>query len=147
MKKLSKEQMEIRGELIEALKEAEGTVNELIEAANRKIEDANEAINDANGALSDLNNAIDTLNAKIAEAETWGSEISSEIGDYMDERSDKWQESEKADNYRSWKEPFESLTTDSIEHIEDFPEIEKLEEITSGSDLVAELEDTNDEVE
>jgi hypothetical protein len=135
MKKLSNAQITQKESLRDSLEAAHKEVNSY-------LDEVNEAIRLANGRIDDLNRLIGVYNDVVADVEMWRDEISGDIESYMDERSEKWQESDKADYYRSWKEEFDNLTVERIEEIEEIEEIGSFEEEA----LVEELSNINDEL-
>jgi hypothetical protein len=68
--------------------------------------------------------AQDAYNEAVADANAWLGEIASEIDDYISERSEKWQDSERGQAYRAWHEVF----TAELEDVElDEPDVLELE--------------------
>jgi len=80
---------------------------------------AREAVDTVNAAIEAANVAITNYNEKLSEAQGFAQDIASEIDAYADGRSEKWQESERADAYREWKEEWETFAeADQTEELE-----------------------------
>ena len=106
MKKISKDLLKERDETCAKLREARSVLD---------------------GAVADFNNAMqaewekvsaaqDAYNEIRADAQSWMESVASDIQSYMDERSEKWQESDKAQEYDQWRSEFEGdLEEASIE--------------------------------
>ena len=103
MKKISKDQIKRRDELQGKLQSLMADLETACEAYNEALREKWSAIDDALGAY----------NEAIGEVNEWQQEIASDIQSYMDDRSEKWLESDKASEYESWREEFE----DEIEEV------------------------------
>ena len=103
MKKISKDQIKRRDELQGKLQSLMADLETACEAYNETLREKWSAIDDALGAY----------NEAIGEVNEWQQEIASDIQSYMDDRSEKWLESDKASEYESWREEFE----DEIEEV------------------------------
>jgi DNA repair exonuclease SbcCD ATPase subunit len=103
MKKISKDQIKRRDELQGKLQSLMADLETACEAYNETLREKWSAIDDALGAY----------NEAIGEVNEWQKEIASDIQSYMDDRSEKWLESDKASEYESWREEFE----DEIEEV------------------------------
>ena len=108
------------------------TIAERDALANRfqaAFEDLDTAVTAYNEAITPvwdvLQQAMAAYNEVIDDANAWKNQIHQEIEDYMSGRSEKWQESPKAAEYREWQQAYE----------EDFEqvEIEEPQEIELGS--------------
>ena len=109
MKRLNKAQLKIRSELTDALRTAQTKVGQAILEVNSVIDgQLNDAIAEYNGALSEL--------------ESFRDEIVSEMETYINERSDKWRDSDAASNYDSWKQDWDGVLLDEIEQIDNIEE-------------------------
>jgi hypothetical protein len=110
VKALSKEQEKEKAELVDAIR-----------AAHTKLEDAlgvfNARLVEEQG---DVQEKLDALNAKLQEASEWAEGVVSEMQDYYDERSEKWQEGDDGQNYDAWKDGYEDLDFEDLKI--DFPE-------------------------
>ena len=120
MNKLSKEQLTARDTLCEALRTSHAALTEALEAFNNVMD---QAWPGAEEALADYNHLV-------AQANAWLGEIAGEMQEYMDERSEKWQESERGQAYDGWRQEFE----DELEEIE----LERPKELTLETDDQAE---------
>lgn len=87
MRKLTKEQLETRD-----------TLQQQLEAKHAEMEAA-----------------INAYNSVVEEVDTWRDAIVSAIESYVENRSEKWQEGEKAQAYDEWKSSFEDIDCDPIE--------------------------------
>jgi hypothetical protein len=77
-----------------------------------------------------VESALLSLNEKIIEAEEWRGDMASEMQDYFDERSERWQESDAGSNYQDWLTEWGSelpeVELDAPEDVE-MPEVEALD--------------------
>src|SRR5262245_1375935 len=91
-------------------------------------------------AMEEYNAELEKYNAVVVEAETWGSEVTGDMQSYMDEKSERWQESEAGTTYGEWKDTWEGIDYAQIDAMEipNEPEIESF--ITEFSDLPTEPE-------
>lgn len=123
MTKLTKAHIKARDECSSRLSAQSEKLTEAIDAFNAKMEEA----------WTELAAEVDTYNAVIDDANAWKQEIAQEIEDYCSDKSDKWQESDKAQTVQSWKEAFE----------EEFArvEIDQPEPLSSDCDDLADLLD------
>jgi hypothetical protein len=119
MKKLTKEQLKERDGHIDALSEGFAELERAISAFNTAQDAAWEAVD---VALGEYNEAVTAANA-------FQSDVAASIEDYVSERSEKWQEGDRADAYDSWKtaweEEFEEATVEQptkLEMPEDYSE-------------------------
>jgi uncharacterized coiled-coil DUF342 family protein len=97
MKRLSKDQIARRDDLLNQLRET--------------AEQIERAVDEANGAIQQYNTIL-------VEVEIFRDDIISEMETYFDERSEKWQETDAATNYQDWKGQFEALETAELEQLE-----------------------------
>lgn len=97
MRKLSKDSLKERDELCSKLREARSI-----------LDDAVAGFNAAKTAKWDkVEAAQEAYNAVLADAQSWKESVASDIQFYMDDRSETWQESEKAQEYEQWRSEFE----------------------------------------
>jgi DNA repair exonuclease SbcCD ATPase subunit len=131
MKKISKDQIKRRDELQGKLQSLMADLETACEAYNEALREKWSAIDDALGAY----------NEAIGEVNEWQQEIASDIQSYMDDRSEKWLESDKAQEYESWREEFE----DEIEEVK----LEQPEELGTSDleDLSEALGNRREELE
>src|SRR5262249_9050748 len=66
--------------------------------------------------------AQSVVNTKIEEATQWRTDIAAEMDEYLTERSEKWQESERGQAYQAWRDEYEE-EMDAIE-LDEPPDIE-----------------------
>jgi len=104
MKKLDKETIAERDSICSRLRDA-------FDKANAAIEELNAAIIEK---WDEVEEAVSSYNEAVSEADSWKESVASDIQSYMDDRSEKWQEGDKAQAYTSWKEAFED-TFDAFE--------------------------------
>ncbi len=98
MKKLTKAQVEARWRHMDALKASSETVEEAIDQYNQTMQEAWEKIEEA----------VSSYNEAIAQASEFKEEVYSEAQEYYDERSEKWQESDKGQSYQEWIDEWEA---------------------------------------
>jgi hypothetical protein len=122
MQKLSKDQLASRDALAEELADLYGKLEVAVEIFNNTLSDAWDAVE----------NARDTYNAKLFEANQWLEEVADAIQEYIDERGDKWQASEKGEAYDTWHAAFD-ITLEEIDLGE--PDWAQLRESDRGQDL------------
>jgi uncharacterized coiled-coil DUF342 family protein len=121
MKKISKQQSEEKDTLVASLRDTESNINQMIEEANEIIQKINEE--------------KAKLQSVMSEVESWRDEVTTEIESYMEDRSEKWQESEAAERYNEWKTQFDDIP------LEYSGEIELIEEISVGEETASYLEE------
>src|SRR5262245_40000831 len=117
MKKLDKTTIAERDTLEIRLREEQEDLQSAINFYNDKMSEAwakvsaaideyNSALDDAWGGANGLEQDISAYNDAIGSCNEWKQGVAQEIQDYMDERSEKWQESEAAGRYSSWKDEY-----------------------------------------
>jgi hypothetical protein len=106
MRKIDKALLKERDEIIANIR----TKREKLDAA---IEAYNEAAAKAWGEVED---ALRAYNETLDPAREWVAGITGDIDVYVSERSEKWQEGEKAEAYESWKGDYESADS-SLEEV------------------------------
>jgi hypothetical protein len=129
MKRITKKQQkeldalrETLGEKTNALSEAIDGYNSTQEDAFKKLETAIEEYNDATrGAWEDVETALGSLNETATETvetvQGWGEEITA----YVEEKSERWQESDRGEAFIAWGEEFENFSIDVPEIDEPTP--------------------------
>ena len=122
MKKLTKEQDETRMRLVNELR----TIEEEVTDAHGKVISELEA----------ANAVIAKYNEKVAEAEAWRDEVTTDMQSYVDERSDKWQESEAGTEYQEWQDSYAELSFETLEElvVTDLPEFALAQQIEDLTD-------------
>jgi hypothetical protein len=132
MKKLNKAQLAKWEEFKAAISEERDALETEIDAYNALMAETWERVE----------SALLNLNQKIVEAEEWRGEIASEMQDYFDERSERWQEGDAGCAYQDWINEWEAelseVELDAPEDVE-MPDddagciLENLTENPSGS--------------
>jgi hypothetical protein len=153
MKKLDKTTLAERDQIAESLRTRIMDLESSIEGFNTKIAEAwakvSAAIDEYNTTLDDewgngLEGVLSDYNDAVGSANEWKQGVAQQIQDYMDERSEKWQEGEAAQRYQSWKEAFdEDLPTADIERPEDLaleePDELSIEDLDDAAELLEQL--------
>ena len=104
MKRLTKSQETARAQLTNDLREAQAEVEG--------------AASDVNAMIGEkLNVAIANYNEALTAIIEFRDEVVGEMETYYDEKSEKWQESEAASNYSTWKDQWESMDLDEIDEV------------------------------
>lgn len=78
-------------------------------------------------AIATLNEKIAALNAVVADANSTREEIESEMQSYADDRSEKWQESDRGSAFSDWLSSW-GFEIEEVEEVE-VTEIDKLDDI------------------
>jgi DNA repair exonuclease SbcCD ATPase subunit len=105
MKALSKEQIRQRDEIVAQLDERRKNIEAAIEAANEKIDEIRE----------DLVAVRDKYNEEVTKLATLRDEIVTDIENYVEEKSEKWQDSEAGSSYATWRDRFSDTDLDGID--------------------------------
>lgn len=110
-----------------------------LQEAFDNLQEGVEAFNDiVNAAWSNLQlGPLNAYNEAISNANEWQSGIVEEIQEYIDSKSEKWQEGDKGQAFVSWKEQYE----EELETVE----LEKPDEVTFDNDNPSELLDQKPE--
>lgn len=76
-------------------------------------------------AIEKFNAALDQHNEIINEASGWRDDLVSAIDEYVGDKSDKWQEGDKAASIGEWKSELEGMDFGEVEHVEcpDLPDM------------------------
>lgn len=128
MRKIDKTLLKERDEIVANIR----TKREKLDAA---IEAYNEAAAKAWGVVED---ALQAYNETLEPAREWISGITGDIDVYVSERSEKWQEGEKAEAYESWKSDYESADS-SLEEVSINPPDQIEEDIEDHAQILEEL--------
>ena len=104
MTTISKSDIKERDVIANKLQDAQAELEKAIDEYNSLMRSAWEKVDVC----------LNTMNELIYDANQWRDSIVTDIQDYMDERSEKWHESDKAREMESWKAAYE----------EEFPELE-----------------------
>lgn len=124
MKKLSKADIAKRDKFAAEIDELRSSLESTLTIFNAAV----------SNAFTPVLAATEELNAKIEEVGGWRDDLVGEMQSYYDERSEKWQESDAASEYDSWKSEFESLDCDAISI--DEPEAIELPDALEGQNLL-----------
>lgn len=151
MKKISKENIARREELIALLDKKKTAVTEAVDELNEKLKAKEKAIQDLLQEYADIiedgGNELETLveeyNEVVSDVNDFCVDVSSSIEDYMNERSEKWQESEKAEAYQSWKDDWEQSFQEMDLQRPEAPSVEYGEFEVSDEDALADFESIN----
>jgi chromosome segregation ATPase len=130
MQKLSKRDLERIKDAATRMEDLQSKVEEIVTKANSElealVEEFEDARHDAFGALDDICN---------------------EAQDYFDERSEKWQDGDKGDQYRDWISSLEEVRDhldQSITLSVEFAEKDEIEAMVSG--LANDIKEAPDEM-
>ena len=116
MKKLDKETLAQRDDIKASLEVKFSDLEASVEGFNTKMDEAWKAVaaavEDYNAKLEDewgngLGPVIESYNESIADANEWRQGVAQSIQEYMDDRSEKWQEGEAAQRYAVWRDEFD----------------------------------------
>jgi len=128
MKSLDKTDTKRRLELAEQLTVAENALGAALEAYNRVVADA----------WSPVQSAIDDYNALVEEANGFKDDVASQIEEYMDARSESWQEGERGQAYAEWRDNWQAAYFETV----DLEQPEPLEvEDCNAADELRDLEE------
>lgn len=112
MKKISKADSVELDKIVVELRDKKEALEEVASEYNKLLDDEWDKVEEA---LTEMNNAIEA-------AANWRKDIVGKIEEYVGDRSDAWQESDRASEYEDWKSAYEECTLDILE-------IERSEEI------------------
>lgn len=133
MTKLTKKDIAERDNLTAELRDKRATLDEAIEAYNTA----------AATAWSTVEEALAAYNEAFVPAVAWVEEKGDAIAEYIGGKSDKWQESNRGEQFGTWREAFERFDGDAIE-------LDKPEELELAyddhADLIDDLPTSPDEV-
>lgn len=108
MKALAKEQRRRVEEVAERLRTARTALDNEIEIYNAAL----------NKAWTDLNAKLETYNEAARDAKELAEEVHSDLENFHDERSEKWQESDAGSAFRSWVEEWGNASFDDADRDE-----------------------------
>ena len=127
MKKLDKVILAQRDEIAGRLRDRFTDLESAVEEFNTQMDEA----------WAKLETAIGSYNEVVGDANSWKTDVAGQIQEYIDGKSEKWQEGEAAQRYEAWKSPFdeqidavelekpdnlESDVEDAAEALEQLPE-------------------------
>ena len=104
MNKLTKSMLTERDDVCARLRAAFEALEQAVDTYNEAMQNQWEAVDAAMNAYNDV----------AVEATTWQENVASDIQDYIDSRSDKWQESERGQAYLAWQGEYESSDLEDI---------------------------------
>lgn len=118
MKRLSKDDLKLRDELVQKLNDAKAGIETAYGEVNALL----------TGKVAE---AVGKYNDVLTEVESFRDDLVGRMEEYEGERSDKWRESDAGSNYESWKADWENLAVDEVEvPVElDIPEVEHGDEL------------------
>lgn len=110
MNKLNKEQQENKNRLNQKIHDELDNVEEAINTLNERVKALYAEL---------IVPAVDKLNLTLEEVRNFADEVKSEAQDYFDERSEKWQEGDKGQQYQEWINSMETVAElEDIETVE-----------------------------
>ena len=128
MNKLDKAAIAERDAVCASLREKYSTLETAVDEFNFVLEQA----------WDKVDSALTAYNEAVGEANSWREGIAGDMQTYFDERSEKWQEGDKGQEYASWKQQFEEELQDA-----DLPKPEKLElQIDDAAEILEQLPET-----
>lgn len=108
-------------------------LNALLEAYNEHRCEIEDALTNINNSIADLNQHIENANAVIAEINGFAEDIANTIHEYMDEKGEKWQETEVGQNHEAVYNEWSEFVLDEIEELDeievDIPNAEAIKEL------------------
>jgi hypothetical protein len=121
MKKLSKHEVEAKDDLVSDFQKKSAEVERL-------WSEYEDAVNALNEAISDLNSTVDDMNSFVQE-------VATQMEDFYDEKSEKWQQSDTGSAYSDWKSEWEQIEVSMMDEIAvdaiDLPDIEEFEQVAT----------------
>jgi hypothetical protein len=117
--KLTKDEQKTKTELSANLEKAWASVEDAVGAYNDEV----------NVAKQKITAVIASFNDTAAQAATFIQEVASRAEGEIDEKTEKWQESDKGQEAVSWKDEWSEFDADGIENI-DWPEELAIEQPT-----------------
>jgi uncharacterized coiled-coil DUF342 family protein len=84
------------------------------------------AFTEIESVFSELSDTVAMYNAKVlefnnkmADMREFIGEVTAAMDEYMDEKSEKWAESEPGERYSEWRSAWEDIDTDDLEQLEE----------------------------
>lgn len=129
MKKLTSSQQARHREIVDKLEEYQAEGSALVDAYNDKLAELYQELHDTVENLgADLLSDIGNLDRScLQEAEEFAEEVRDSLTEFFDARSEKWQESEKGQEYQSWIDDWEAAAG-IISDPQDFVEVDEVYE-------------------
>ena len=104
MKTIDKEQQSRRVEAVAAMRTAHDELEREIEAYNERSQD-----HDA------LDAALEAYNKALEEARDLRDQVVNDVGEFIDEHGDRWQEGATGQAYAEWRSAWEDLDFEEVE--------------------------------
>jgi DNA repair ATPase RecN len=104
VKKLSKEHIKTRDELVAKLQNARDHLDDVISAFNKTM----------NERWSELQAFIASYNSIVSEAREWLEQIEREIHEFISNHSERWQE-DTGPKYEDWRAAFEDVDMSEVD--------------------------------
>jgi DNA repair exonuclease SbcCD ATPase subunit len=90
-----------------------------------RLTDASAAIE---AAASELNEAIGKFNEALDDARALRDEVAGDIQDYIDDKSERWQEGDTGREWSAWKDAIEGIDLDDVDEVDvDVPDVDPFE--------------------
>lgn len=105
MKSLNKQQQAEKGRICEHLRQAASKVESELQRFDEAVQDA----------AVPVQQAIESYNEALRNAAEFVENVASDLQSVYDEKSEKWQESERGENFKRWIEEWESIVLDDAE--------------------------------
>ena len=155
-------QMKLNKQFFQMVEDLRNTTSEYSEELENLHEQYEEAVNDASDAITRINETVEAFNDRMAEIRDEAEEQTADLVQFKDDlrsawedRSEKWQESEKGEAASAWIDEIE-YALGQFEAVELHDELETLDEPTADSwyglntdfdDLCNELEGISEQPE
>lgn len=68
--------------------------------------------------VSEYNIAVTAINEKISDIKEFVTEITTDIQQFIDDKSEKWQEGDAGESYGNWRDAWEELETEEVQGID-----------------------------
>jgi hypothetical protein len=81
-------------------------------------QEVEQAHHDLAAAIATYNAVIADYNEAVSAADGFAQDMASAIEAYMDEKSDRWLESDKGQAFADWKDEFDAADFDELETVE-----------------------------
>jgi len=130
MQKISKTQLVTRDTLCRALEESYAALEKAVDAFNTARTELWDAV-----AV-----AQDAYNQVVADANEWLEDIASQLEDFVQKHSEKWQEGDRGKAYSAWYETFNNALEASELTEPDGLELETSDQVETLADCPEEVE-------
>lgn len=68
--------------------------------------------------INDYNKEVDTFNGLVEEAREFTTEIAGNMESYINDKSEKWQESDSGTEYGEWRDAWQDIELEDLESVE-----------------------------